>query len=257
MTRGTVGRSLLLASLFLVPVVVLLWLRPPTDEARASALRNRQTERREVEIGRRLYLTHCSTCHGARGQGTDLGPPIVGLGPAVYHFQLSTGRMPLDRPVDEALRKPPAFNERQIFAIVAYLTSLGDGGIPIPRVELLKGSLTEGQRLYEDNCAPCHGTAGNGGAVGRQIAPALHRATPTQIAEAMRIGPGAMPVFDPVTMSDDELDSVVRYVVYLRDPEDPGGAGLGRTGPILEGFVALLLGLGATILVTRFLGERS
>ena len=49
------------------------------------------------------------------------------------------------------------------------------------------------------------------------------------------------------------MNSIVRYVEYLHDPDDPGGLSLGRIGPIPEGFVALLVGLGALMLVARWI----
>jgi ubiquinol-cytochrome c reductase cytochrome c subunit len=171
---------------------------------------------------------------------------------------LSTGRMPLDRPVAQAMRKAPAFDRAQIDGLIAYLVTLPPGdGVPIPRVVPGLGNLARGEGVFQLNCAPCHGTTGSGGAVGPQVAPALHAATATQIAEAIRIGPGAMPVFDPNTITQQDLDAVARYVLYLRAPVDAGGAGLSHTGPIVEGFVALLVGLGAIVLVTRFIGRRA
>ncbi len=93
--------------------------------------------------------------------------------------------------------------------------------------------------------------------MGPRVAPDLHVSTPRQIAEAVRIGPTTMPQFDPSTISDTELDSLVRYVLYLRHPDERGGAGLTEAGPLIEGFVALLVGLGLIMLITRFIGERS
>jgi len=205
-----------------------------------------------------LYSERCSTCHGDRGQGTAIAPAIAGLGPAWYDFMPTTGRMPLDRPVVQATRKPPAFGARQVQELVAYLAALHPGGgAPIPAVDPAAGQIARGQLVFEANCAPCHGATGNGGAVGPQVAPPLHAATARQIGEAVRIGPGTMPEFDPTTIPAHDLDSLIRYVEYLRAPEDRGGAGLGHAGPIIEGFVALVFGLGGMLLVTRFIGARA
>jgi ubiquinol-cytochrome c reductase cytochrome c subunit len=92
--------------------------------------------------------------------------------------------------------------------------------------------------------------------VGPQIAPGLRQATAVQVAEAIRIGPGTMPVFDQTTIDQHTLDSVVRYVVYLRHPDDRGGGGLGGVGPLIEGFLALAFGLALMVLVTRTIGTR-
>jgi ubiquinol-cytochrome c reductase cytochrome c subunit len=82
-------------------------------------------------------------------------------------------------------------------------------------------------------------------------------ATSTQVAEAIRIGPGTMPVFDASTIDQHTLNSLVAYVEYLRHPDDRGGSGLGGVGPLVEGFVALVGGLGLIVLVTRTIGTRS
>jgi ubiquinol-cytochrome c reductase cytochrome c subunit len=211
-----------------------------------------------VTEGQLLYEEHCSSCHGADATGTAQGPNIVGLGPASYDFMMSTGRMPLAQPGAQAVRKPPVLSPAEIQAITAYLVSRDPGaGTPIPNVHPGAGSLSQGQSIYELNCAPCHGATGNGGAVGPEAAPSLKHATPTQIGEAVRIGPGTMPVFDDTVVSDEELNSLVRYVLYLRAPDNRGGLSLNLGGPVVEGFVGLVIGLGAVVLVMRFIGERS
>jgi quinol---cytochrome-c reductase cytochrome c subunit len=208
--------------------------------------------------GQLLYEEHCSSCHGADATGTAQGPDIVGLGPASYDFMMSTGRMPLAQPGAQAVRKEPTLSPAEIAAITAYLVARAPGeGTPIPNVRPAAGSLSEGQRIYELNCAPCHGATGNGGAVGPEAAPSLKHATPTQIGEAVRIGPGTMPVFDQTVISDQQLNSLARYVLYLRAPDNRGGLSLNLGGPVVEGFVGLAIGLGAVMLVMRFIGERS
>jgi ubiquinol-cytochrome c reductase cytochrome c subunit len=162
--------------------------------------------------------------------------------------------MPTDDPDHQTRRKPPAYTPEQIDQLVAYIASLGDGP-PIPDVDPADGDLAEGQQLYTANCASCHNSAGSGGALGQAIyAPSVTEATPTQVAAAVRIGPGEMPVFGSSALDDDQLASVLRYVEYLKDPQDPGGAPLGRVGPVPEGFVAWVFGIGAVLLIVRWLG---
>jgi ubiquinol-cytochrome c reductase cytochrome c subunit len=114
------------------------------------------------------------------------------------------------------------------------------------------GDLAIGGQIYRENCAACHQAAGSGGALSSGvIAPDLYQATATEIGQAVRIGPGEMPVFGPDVVSDDELDSLVRYVLQLDEPDSPGGIRL-PAGPVAEGFVALLVGLGGLMLVARW-----
>jgi ubiquinol-cytochrome c reductase cytochrome c subunit len=211
----------------------------------------------DVAAGQQLYQVACTTCHGQEGEGIeDRGPSLIGVGAASADFYLTTGRMPLDRPRAQAERKRVAYSPVQIRQLVAFVASLGTGPA-IPHVDPGKGDLADGNRLYANNCAPCHSSAGAGGALGHAVyAPPLNRATAVQVAEAVRVGPGAMPIFGEDTLDDEQLASVVRYVEYLRKPDDRGGLGLGHLGPIPEGFVAWVVGLGAMLVAVRWIGTK-
>jgi ubiquinol-cytochrome c reductase cytochrome c subunit len=123
-------------------------------------------------------------------------------------------------------------------------------------VEPSTGDLRLGQRLYEINCEACHSAGGAGAALTAGfVAPALRVATPTEVAEAIRVGPGRMPVFGPKTLTDQELAAIVRYVVsYVEHPTDRGGAGLWHLGPFAEGLSAWAIGLLGLVLVIRWMG---
>jgi len=66
-----------------------------------------------------------------------------------------------------------------------------------------------------------------------------------------------MPPFGPETLSDEELNDIVKYVEYLQHPEDPGGNPLGHLGPVTEGLVGLLFGLGSLMAFVAWLGTRA
>jgi ubiquinol-cytochrome c reductase cytochrome c subunit len=182
---------------------------------------------------------------------------VVDAGAASAHFYLTSGRMPHagDRD-DQATRKPPAYTPAQIQDLVAYVASLG-GGPPIPHVDLEGGELPEGGVLYRANCAGCHSATGAGGALSfGGFAPSLTEATPVQVYEAMIIGPGQMPALGGGSFTEEEYNSVVAYVDRLQTIGDPGGFALGRTGPIPEGFVAIVIGTGAVLLASFLVGGR-
>lgn len=207
-----------------------------------------------VADGQQLFLTACVTCHGVGGIGTELGPPLVGVGEAAADFQLRTGRMPaaIAQGSGQPPTKPLAYDDDQIRALVAYVGSLGDGP-PIPDVRPEDGDLVLGGELYLANCAACHNAAAVGGALSSgDYAPSLSDVHPVQIGEAVRTGPGQMPRFSEDEITDHELNSIVRYVEYLQQPADPGGFSLGGTGPTAEGFVAWVFGLGAAIVAALF-----
>jgi ubiquinol-cytochrome c reductase cytochrome c subunit len=211
-----------------------------------------------VKQGRELYLTSCVSCHGVSGVGTADGPSLAGAGEASADFYLRTGRMPLAFPSSQPPEKPVAYSDPEIRALVAYVGTLCDtSSYPcptIPNVTEPPGNVQEGSELVLANCAPCHNSAAIGGALSRgRNGPSLQQVQAQQVGEAMRIGPGDMPQFGPDVFTPEQVNSIVAYVEYLHDPESPGGASLGYTGPVAEGFVALLIGLGAMVLAIRWI----
>ena len=214
----------------------------------------------EALAGRDLYVTGCSTCHGLDGSGGSVGPNLLGIGAASVDFQVSSGRMPLDQPRTQADRKPAAYTSEQTEQLVAYVEHLtAAAGKPpgpgIPEIGEDEGEVAVGNQLYAVNCAGCHNSAGSGGALGHgAYAPSITEATSRQVAEAVRVGPGAMPIFGPDTLTDHDVASIVRYVEYLKHPRNAGGAPLGRVGPIPEGMVAWVVGLGSMLAVARWIG---
>jgi ubiquinol-cytochrome c reductase cytochrome c subunit len=219
------------------------------------------------ELGAQLYAGNCAICHGSNGAGmrgpaqrvagalVGKGPPLRGVGELAPDFYLRTGRMPLGSVDEQPSRNPVLLDERQIRALVAYVGSLAPGP-PVPHPHPERGNVSEGRTLFTEHCAGCHQVVGEGGYLTGADAPSLHEATPTQIAEAVRIGPYVMPRFSKRALSDSELDSVIAYVLYAGAPRDPGGWNLGHVGPIPEGLVAWLIAAAALVAVCVVLGRR-
>jgi ubiquinol-cytochrome c reductase cytochrome c subunit len=206
--------------------------------------------------GRALFVEGCSSCHGLSARGVeDRGPSLVGVGASAADFYLSTGRMPLAEPNDEPLRTTPRYGKADIAALVAYVGSLG--GPAIPRVDAAHGDVAAGFRAFTLDCAGCHQSLARGGTVTGGVAPSLLDATPTQIAEAVRIGPYLMPPFSQHAIDRPTLNSIVRYVQLVKHPPNRGGFGLGNLGPIPEGLVAWLVAGAGLLLVARLIGERA
>jgi ubiquinol-cytochrome c reductase cytochrome c subunit len=208
--------------------------------------------------GRILYMRDCAFCHGSQGEGTGVAPPLQGVGALAADFYLSTGRMPEATPINDPPRRKPSYDRQEIAQLVAFVASLGPGP-PVPRVDPGAGNLAEGALLYEVNCAACHSSAGIGGALTQgKTAPGILTATPTQIAEAIRLGgTGNMPVFGPDALPEAQVNSIVRYVQQLQRPRDRGGLALGHIGPIAEGFIAWVVGLFLLVVFVRWTGTRA
>jgi ubiquinol-cytochrome c reductase cytochrome c subunit len=178
----------------------------------------------------------------------------VGAGPV--DFYLSTGRMPLQEPRDEPERGKPLYNPAQIDALIAFITATG-GGPPAPAADPSRGSLSEGLHAFTMHCAGCHQIVGRGGLTIGAYVPNLQQATPLQVAEAVRMGPYLMPHFDAREIDQRQLDSIARYVMWTRRPDNAGGWSIGNIGPIPEGMVAWFIALLAMVIVARLIGERT
>jgi ubiquinol-cytochrome c reductase cytochrome c subunit len=170
--------------------------------------------------------------------------------------------MPLSNPSEQAVRKAPRFDNQQILEIVAFVNSLAapaEGNVAIPSINLSGANLSNGEDLFVLNCAACHTILGTGDAIAEnQYAPSLHQATTYQMVEAMRTGPGEMPRFGPGTLTDQQVADIVAYVSGpIQRPDNHGGLGLGGVGPVAEGFIALLIGVGGLMLVAFWLGDRT
>jgi hypothetical protein len=59
-----------------------------------------------------------------------------------------------------------------------------------------------------------------------------------------------MPRFD---WNEQQLGEVAAYVGYLGHAPSPGGQPLGGYGPVPEGFVAVVIGLGLLVVVCRWI----
>jgi ubiquinol-cytochrome c reductase cytochrome c subunit len=218
------------------------------------------------ELGSQLYAGNCSTCHGIDGRGLSKprpgsgdvkgrGPSLRGVGALAADFYLRTGYMPLGDPKDQPTRSRVLFSDREIRALVAYVASLKPGpGIPHPHPE--GGSLSEGLDLFTEHCGGCHQVAAKGGVVTGARVPPLDSATPTEIAEAVRVGPYLMPRFSGRDITDAQLDSIIAYVQRSQHPEDRGGWGIGNIGPVPEGIVTWLIAVVAFLAVCMAIGTR-
>ncbi len=217
--------------------------------------------------GRQLYLENCVWCHGNRlegvaptaggtapGGGAAAGPPLRGVGEIAADFYLRTGYMPIRDPEDQPKRKESPFSDDEIRALVRYISR--SGGFATPRVDPRRGRTSTGLKLFVEHCAGCHQVVGAGGLVTGGEAVSLEHATPEQIAQAVRVGPYLMPRFSEHEISDRELDSLVRYVLYTHNPDDRGGWSLEHVGPLPEGIVAWLLAGSVLLVVARVIGER-
>lgn len=215
----------------------------------------------QIAEGRELFIVGCSFCHGQNGEGvlaedgeSWLGPSLVGVGAAAVDFQVGTGRMPMAQPGAQVPSKPVTYSEEEIAALAAYVASLGPGpAIPDEGDYSLEGlsdeereaAIVRGGQIFLTNCTACHNFQGSGGAMPRGgYAPSLGETSARHIYEAMLTGPQQMPNFSNGNLSPEEKRDVIAYLYSLREMPEYGGAGLGGFGPVVEGMVAWIFGIG-------------
>jgi len=253
-------------------VAVGLGLLLPRPVSGAAATAPRASAQDDA---RTIYLADCAVCHGQDGRGTSRGISLLNQGRAAVDYALTTGRMPLAAngrsessgravaplpdssigdPKEVPIRHAPAYPPELIKGLVDYVAQLTDQtGPDIPTIE--PGDVAEGGVQFRLQCAACHSWSGQGGALVERAVPALGAATPVQVAEAVRAGPGQMPAFGQAALDDKQLSNLVAYVQELRHPADRGGNPLGHLGPVTEG-AAGLIGLAALLGLCRWIGEK-
>ncbi|MGY6501440.1 MAG: cytochrome c oxidase assembly protein [Acidimicrobiales bacterium] len=226
---------------------------PPEDPPPAE--RDQATiERDQATLGRDLYGRDCASCHGADGSGSFRGTSLREVGAASVTYVLETGRMPIAHPDAPIRRSDPAYDQESIDAIVAHVDQFIDGPAAVdPDIEA--ASVARGGEHYRLHCAACHGAEGIGGALAfDDITPSVLHSSPRDVANAVTVGPGAMPSFT-ATFDDADLADIAAYVGHLQDPPTRGIPLPG--GRVTEGLVAWLAGMGALVLMARWLGARA
>lgn len=221
------------------------------------------TERRTYTValpssaGEELWQRDCAICHGEDGDGSVRGPSLQGSGAAGVDLMVTTGRMPLDDPSDEASPGPVNYEPAEIEALVEHAAAILDGP-GVPEVDISGADVAKGGEAYRTECAACHQMAGQGGILpgGRNV-PSLGSADEVQIVEAIRSGPNSMPNFPEKVIDDETATQIAAYLHEIDAPRDPGGWPIGHWGPVPEGAVAFALGLVPLVVVARLLGDRN
>jgi len=220
--------------------------------------------------GRAIYLQSCAACHGPDPNGPSEYATVPSLrdvgGAAAVDWAVRTGRMPFQSTKGPAIARAKShFTAAEIHALSTYVgRAVGDP--LIPGASAANGDLARGQRLYGQACAACHGMSGAGSALGGEnIAPTMLGVSSLDVAEAIKTGPGQMPPgggipkYNPTDpQSVQQVNDIAAYVEALnKERFNRGGVPIGGKGPVPEGFVAWVIGLGVLVLVVRWLGTRT
>lgn len=131
----------------------------------ASFLRNRVQEQTAASVGRGrdLYVGNCLACHGTTGNGVA----EVELSSGSYLTSLGDGRIisAITRGTDGGpafgVEAGGAFAIPDTAALMAYLKTWGGLNATAALSLGVAGGGGQGQSLFVQNCAPCHGPTGD------------------------------------------------------------------------------------------------
>jgi ubiquinol-cytochrome c reductase cytochrome c subunit len=70
-------------------------------------------------------------------------------------------------------------------------------------------------------------------------------------------GPQSMPVFSDKTVTPEEKLSLIKWIKAAEAEPNLGGATMGRTGPVTEGLLIWVMGLGILIGIAVWLTTRA
>jgi len=222
-----------------------------------------QSQEDLVKEGRELFIVGCAFCHGQNGEGvltqngTQYGPALTDVGGAAVDFQVGTGRMPMAQPGSQVPRKEVVYTDDEIAALAAYVATLGTGP-SVPDDEMFDPDtlsadeyeeyVSRGGQIFLTNCTACHNFEGSGGAMPRGgYAPKIRGVDPKHIYEAMLTGPQSMDTFSDGNIPPDDKKAVIAYLDTLNEQPSYGGFTLGGLGPVSEGLIAWLVGMGAMV----------
>lgn len=246
---------LLIIALFLMGVVYAGFA--PTGKSSAD-----ETMTTAVKEGQELFAVGCSSCHGLNAEGTSQGPPLIGVGAASVDFQVSTGRMPMANPGQQAARKPSTYTDEEIAQLAAYVASLGPGpDVPAPAAYspdgLSPNEIAIGGELFRTNCSACHNVSGLGGALPNgKYAPSLVGVSNKHVYEAIRTGPQQMPVFSQGVLTDTDVRMIIGYLNTLEVEQNRGGWTFGGLGPVDDGFWVFFGGMLVLIIAAVWIASK-
>lgn len=179
----------------------------------------------DAENGARLYR-NCVACHGAEGWGNSNGsyPQIAGQLPGVIIKQLADIRVGnRDNPIMRAFSSARALGDAQSIAdVAAYIAQLP---MTPTNGQAIGGDLARGEALYREECADCHGDAGEGDV--KRHHPALYgQHYQYLVRQFHRIRSGSRRNADPEMVEQIErftardISAVMAYTASLKPPPE-------------------------------------
>ncbi|MFQ5814457.1 MAG: c-type cytochrome, partial [Anaerolineae bacterium] len=124
----------------------------PTEEVPAPP------RKADAVNGTALFANWCAACHGPGGDGTGLGPPINRAGVLAKDDDFLRTIVSEGIPGTSMIDFKRRLTTQEIEDVIAFIRTWE----PRPLAAAGEGDPARGATLYTGNCAPCHGSNGEG-----------------------------------------------------------------------------------------------
>ena len=161
--------------------------------------------------GQVIYNTKCAQCHGVDGNGVvpaarnfrDLDY-MRGETPASFFSAIAKGR-----------------GEMPAFEITLTSDEIWDSVFYVWRLSTDAETLTQGQQIFNENCASCHGEDGSGLVLGSTDFTDPHQIgqlAPRDLYQTITQGRGSMPAWQSSLGQDERWDVIDYLITFTYDP---------------------------------------
>jgi mono/diheme cytochrome c family protein len=182
-------------------------------------------ESADLQHGATVYAKNCASCHGEKGAGDGISaktllPAPTDLTHAIYSTAAMTDAVYNGVPAT-AMPAFPMLPKEDIAAVVAYSLSLSKSKADAtPPTDIAKA-----KALFQQSCASCHGTDGQGNGPAAPTSPRppanFHTKQPSPDLAMKVISDGipgsTMPQWKP-KLSDEQRQTLAQYVRTLYKP---------------------------------------
>lgn len=183
----------------------------------------------DLQMGKHIYLSYCSLCHGKDGKSQGELAKKLAVTPADLTSAKIQGKKEAEladvisgygRKVGSSMPLwGKAMPKENINRLARYILSLSKkDGLP-------KGDLRRGMAFFKNTCVACHGSAGDGkgvlsGLIGiKMVDFSATQQAPldaTAIEKAIREGKGSYMPSWKETFNEEEINDLVTYVLSLK-----------------------------------------
>ena len=117
----------------------------------------------EEALGSRLFVENCVGCHGERGEGNMLAPPLGAPDNLTTRADSPILGTLTNGVNDTAMRSFRHLDARSLRALVATVRALPPAALARTGWTRRPGDAARGEGLFATHCATCHGRRGEGG----------------------------------------------------------------------------------------------